>query len=213
MPLATVRSAGRPKNLDLAKRRQLEIIEGAIRLFAAEGYPGTDVQVLADRLGIGKGTIYRYFSTKEKLFLAAVDHGMKLMSENIHAFADKADDPLEKITSAVKAYLCFFDKHPEFVELFIQERAEFKSRKKPTYFVHREANLGPWRDLLTQMIKTGRLRPVPVERLLDVINDLLYGTIFTNHFAGRKKSFQRQTEDVLDILLQGILPRPEVKSR
>lgn len=36
-------------------------------------------------------------------------------------------------------------------------------------------------------------------------SDLLYGTIFTNHFTERKKSLASQCEDVLDILFYGLL--------
>ena len=65
--------------------------------------------------------------------------------------------------------------------------------------------MGPWNELLTQMIRDGVIRPIPVERITEVISDLLYGTIFTNHFAGRKKSLCSQCEDVLDIMFHGLL--------
>ena len=54
-------------------RRQEEILEAAATLFAECGYSDADTQTLADRLGVGKGTIYRYFPSKQELFLAAVD--------------------------------------------------------------------------------------------------------------------------------------------
>ena len=54
-------------------RRREEILAAAIHLFAVHGYAGTDTQLLADKLQVGKGTLYRYFQSKEDLFLAAVD--------------------------------------------------------------------------------------------------------------------------------------------
>jgi hypothetical protein len=55
------------------------------------------------------------------------------------------------------------------------------------------------------MIAEGTIREVPVERITDVVSDLLYGTIFTNHFAARQKSLTSQCEDVIDILFRGLL--------
>ena len=46
------------------------ILEQAIRTFAELGFRGADVQVIADRAGVGKGTVYRYFHSKEDLFWA-----------------------------------------------------------------------------------------------------------------------------------------------
>jgi hypothetical protein len=53
------------------------------------------------------------------------------------------------------------------------------------------------------------VRGVPVERVLDVLGDLMYGTMFTNHFAGRRKPFAAQAEDILDIFFNGILSDKE----
>jgi hypothetical protein len=47
----------------------------------------------------------------------------------------------------------------------------------------------------------------------DVVGDLLYGTIFTNYFAGRRKSLEQQTADVLDVLLHGLLTPEELQRR
>lgn len=196
---------GRPPDRTLPGRRREEILAVAGRVFAERGFPGADVQEVADRVGVGKGTVYRYFPTKRDLFLGAVDRGMRLLKASVDGDAGAETDPLRRIARAIRAYLAFFDEHPQLVELIMQERAQFKDRRKPTYFQHRDAHIGPWRRLFRDLIAAGRVRRVPVDRITDTISDLLYGTIFTNHFSGRKKSVDRQAEDVLDVLLNGIL--------
>ncbi len=202
---AAPRRRGRPRDASLAARRSEEILTVATRLFAERGYPCLDVQVAADALGVGKGTIYRYFPTKRELFLAAVDRAMRLLREHVDAAAADEREPLAQITRAVRAYLEFFDKHPEFVELLIQERAEFKDRKKPTYFAHREANIVRWQELTRALIAQGLMRRMPAERITDVVGNLLYGTMFTNFFGGRAKDIAAQAEELLDVVFNGIL--------
>jgi len=200
----TPRKPGRPKDSSLAARRREEILEGAAQLFAARGYPHTDVQLVADTLGLGKGTIYRYFPSKRELFLAAVDRGMRQLQEQVQAATAEVEDPLERIVRAIRTYFAFFAAHPELVELFMQERAEFKDRTQPTYFAHRQANIGRWHALAQQLMAAGRLRPLSPERLT-VVGDLLYGIMFTNYFAGRRTSAAAQAEAFLDIVLHGLL--------
>ena len=43
------------------------ILEAALRLFVERGFYGTAVPEIADQAGVGAGTIYRYFESKEAL--------------------------------------------------------------------------------------------------------------------------------------------------
>src|SRR4029077_10253622 len=111
---------------------------------------------------------------------------------------DGIDDPLDRLGRGLVAFLAFFDENPRYAELLIQERALFKDRKTPTYLEHREANVVPWRDRFRALVADGRVRDVPVERITDVINDLAYGTVFTNYFSNEHKPFETQARDILD---------------
>src|SRR4029079_7651381 len=117
--------------------RKEEILMQAARLFAEHGYDQTDTTVLAETIGVGKGTVYRYFPSKRELFLAAVDRVMRMLRERVEARMASVDDPLEQIAKGVREFLQFFADHPGFVELLIQERALFKDRKRPTFIEHR----------------------------------------------------------------------------
>lgn len=185
----------------------------ATRQFADRGFAGADTQLLADELGVGKGTIYRYFESKRALFLAAVDRSMRQLHERIEAATQGAEDPLAKLDQAFRTYLDFFAEHPEDVELLIQERASFKDRARPTYFVHREQTVARWRERYRELIARGRLRSMPVERISDVIAAMLYGAMFLNYFGGRTESFAATAEDLLDVLFFGILSDPERATR
>lgn len=207
------RKPGRPREEGLALRRREEILEAATIIFAKLGYRLTDIQLVANHLDVAKGTIYHYFPSKEQLFLAAVDRGVKRLHIAVEAGVHEISDPLDRIVNAIRAYLQFFSEHPEIVELFIHERSEFRDRKRSTYFEHRDRTIGAWHQLMLGLIADGRCRDIPVERVSTVINDVLYGTIFTNYFTGRKTSFETQSHDVLDIVFHGILSDRERNER
>ena len=204
-PASKKRGPGRPRDVELPARRREQILRSAANLFAQFSYRNTDVQKIADELGVAKGTIYNYFPSKRDLFLATVDQVVRDMSASIRAATETIEDPIQRIRVGVRAYLAYFDEHPLFVELLIQERAEFKDRAKPTYFQHRDANMDRYRQYYQDLINRGLVRDMPVDRIVDVINDILYGTIFTNYHAGRQQSLERQAEDILDVFFHGIL--------
>ena len=189
--------------------RREEILDAATLLFAEQGYDATGTQDLAEKLQVGKGTLYRYFPSKRELFLAAVDRVMRRLRASVDASIEGIDEPLERIERAVGTYLEFFAAHPEYVELLIQERARFKDRKTPTWITHRNNSVERWRVLYQGLMDAGRIREMPVERITAVISDLLYGTMFTNYFAGQRKPSREQARDILDIIYHGILSDPE----
>ncbi len=187
-----------------AERRQA-IVEAAARLFAEVGYGECEIERVASELKIAKGTLYLYFSSKEELFYAGVDAGMSALQQAINVAVESATDPFERIASAVSAYLRFFEEQPQYAELLIQERASFKHRKRPTYFEYRDANRGRWRELYSALQASGRIRnDIALERMLDTIGNLLYGTMFTNHFIGRSVGCEEQQHAVLEIIFRGI---------
>lgn len=211
MKPATLKKPGRPIDEAHWANRQEQILDAAARLFAEHGYEGADTQLLADELGVGKGTLYRYFPSKKDLFLAAADRVMRQMRLQIDAAIEGVTDPLDRIRVAITTYLAFFAANPDFVELIMQERAHFKDRKEPTYFQHRKLNVERWKDLYRKLIGEGRVRNMPVERITDVMGDLCYGTMYTNYFTGRNKPFDVQARDILDVVFHGILAESERK--
>lgn len=194
--------AGRDRR---AERRDA-MVPIAARLFADIGYAACEMERVAKELGVAKGTLYLYFASKEELFCACVDYGMRSMQSAVEAAATTTNDPFEKISRAIRAYLQFFADHPEHVELLIQERANFKHRPEPTYFQYRKALRGPWRTMYSDLMDQGRLRnDLPVERLLDTIGCLVYGTMFTNHFTASGATLDEQHRAILEMVMRGML--------
>jgi AcrR family transcriptional regulator len=198
---------------DAMSARHEEILEMATQLFADQGFSDAITQVLADRLQIGKGTLYRHFPSKRALFLAAADRAMVKMNERIESSIVGVEDGLEKMRLAISAYLAFFAEHPHFVEMIIQERANFKDRKRPTYFEHRERNIQRWRQLYCELMAEGRIREMPAEQITEVISGAIYGTMFINYFNGQSKPSEEQAQEIVDIIYHGILSKSERQRR
>jgi AcrR family transcriptional regulator len=202
---------GRPRDPDLETRRKAQILEVAQRVFAAHGFANTRTQTIANHVGVGNATVYRYFPTKDRLFLAAVEQGLKVLEAEMDAVLALDIEPVEMLKVAIERYLSFFHRRPEMAELFIQERAAFPTHHRPLYFVARdEETQCKHAAFFQRLIESGRVRPMPQERLFSVVGDLLYGTILTNLLSGRPVDPELQARDVTDVILNGILT-PETR--
>ena len=56
------------------------IIQASVALFAEQGFYGTQVPLIAERAGVGVGTIYRYFQDKTELVNAAFRFCQQILS-------------------------------------------------------------------------------------------------------------------------------------
>jgi AcrR family transcriptional regulator len=207
------RARGRPVDAGLATARRDQILTAASHFFARQGYADADLEQLADELGVGKGTLYRYFPSKQRLFLAALERGMERLHAAVSLATGEIEDDLERISVAVTVYLSFFGDHPELIELMILERAAFKGRGKPTYFAMRERYLKPWRHRILRLMRAGRVRRMDPLVVTTCIGNLLYGTLVTHHFTGRHATLRQQAGMLLGVLFQGILTPPATPSR
>src|SRR5580693_3124813 len=71
------RRGRRPPPEELVERRRTEIIEAAYEVFSTRGYSASGIADIAEKLGIGHGTFYRYFKNKRDILDQVVDYGVE----------------------------------------------------------------------------------------------------------------------------------------
>jgi len=83
------RNVGRPLRAD-ARRNRARVLDAARTAFAAEG-ASVPLDEIARRAGVGAGTVYRHFPTKEALFEAVVHDRLRQLTEDGRALSADAD--------------------------------------------------------------------------------------------------------------------------
>lgn len=79
---------------DRAARRRADIVEAAGRVFATKGYHAAGIADIAEDLGIGHGTFYRYFANKLDIFAHVVDAVVGRIAEVVTAEDPNATETL-----------------------------------------------------------------------------------------------------------------------
>jgi AcrR family transcriptional regulator len=73
-----------------AQRNKQRVLEIAQQVFATEGI-AVPIDEIAKRAGVGVGTVYRHFPTKEELFLAIARRRMETLLEAARSLAEAPD--------------------------------------------------------------------------------------------------------------------------
>src|SRR4051812_29954513 len=80
MPRSTPvnKALGRPRDVDSATTRR-DLLDGARRIFARDGFEATTNRSIAAEVGITSGAIYHYFPSKAELFAAVYDQAQAIV--------------------------------------------------------------------------------------------------------------------------------------
>lgn len=82
-----------PRTVDPARHRarRLQIIDAGLSVLAEHGYDGATTAMICKTAGIGSGTFFHYFPTKDSLVVAAVELGTEEIGEFFAQRADRTD--------------------------------------------------------------------------------------------------------------------------
>ena len=93
-----------PKIVDKQLKKQ-EILKAAMRVFAQQGVACTKMEDVAYEAGIGKGTIYEYFKSKDDIFKDAFNHFTEQLDTVMASRLYKVYDPIEKLKALVNGWM------------------------------------------------------------------------------------------------------------
>ena len=188
------------------------IMEHAILIFAADGYARADVQAIADAAGVGKGTVYRYFGSKLELFYACTLEIGKRVDERVADAIDQIDSPLEKIRTALEIYADFFDESPDYLELWVQDRAEFRGVMPESHYQYHNKQIDGFADILQQAVDAGEIWPVVARKTVITMANLFLGNlVYTCCYGfpeGSKQTAADMAKHAMDVFLRGLLKNP-----
>ena len=112
MPTAKVRSPGRAA---AAPTREL-ILDTAERLFAAHGVDGVAVRDLAREMGITASSLYNHFQSKQSLYGAVLERGLRPIVELIDARWREGLRP-DRVHDTVDGFTSHLARHPHLARL------------------------------------------------------------------------------------------------
>lgn len=187
------------------------ILDATDRLLAHYGYKKMTIDDLAREVGIGKGSVYLHFESKEEIALSHIDRIIERLKASLHTTAISKASPEKKLRKMmVERVMMRFDSVQHYSqslnELLAQLRPRLLERRK-RYFEEEARIFG---IVLAEGKAAGVFRVTdPVEAgltVLDATNALLpYG--LSAYELGERAVIEKKTNNVADLILKGLLAR------
>lgn len=98
--------------------RKEKILEIGIEEFSSKGYENANINIIAKNAGISIGLMYKYFSTKEDLFITCVQRGMKILDDAIDTIMRSDDKLLVKAEKLIRTTCTHSKKNANYIKLY-----------------------------------------------------------------------------------------------
>ena len=108
--------------------KQAEILDAAARVFSARPYHLVLIDDVAEAAHVGKGTIYRYFETKEDLHFAAILYGFDALADALSEASLRATGPDERLERIAHDVIAFFRERADLSKLLMENERRFEAR-------------------------------------------------------------------------------------
>jgi len=141
------------KNAIQPKTTRDAILDATDRLLAQQGYKKMTIDDLAEEVGIGKGSIYLHFSSKEEIALSHIDRIIDRLKENLKAIAEKQISVEERLRDMlVERVIYRFDS----VQHYAQSLNELLAYIRPKLLEHRKQHFRDEAHIFAAVIAEGQ---------------------------------------------------------
>jgi AcrR family transcriptional regulator len=184
------------------------ILDAADRLLARYGYQKMTIDDLAREVGIGKGTVYLHFSSKEDVALSRIDRVIDRLKAELKIISARDEDPVSRLRAMLMVRVIYrFDSVQHYTESVNHVLAAIR----PALLERRRNYFEDEARIIAEVLREGRRRGdfffkdamSTARALLTATNSLLPYSLSPSEL-GKREDLERQTGLIVDLLVGGL---------
>ena len=195
------------------------ILDAARDIFFSDGFMNANLDDVAQRAGVAKGTLYRYFDNKADLYVAVLAENGEIFAKKMRECVATLDlDPPDLIRRVGRFYFEHWTTNREYFQIFWALENQSVIGELPGGVVDEVTKL--WEQcvqIVAELVQTGVeegfFRTCDPWEVADILWILANGVIQTEtspaHRRLRRRSLDLTFTDAVDLVLEGLAAKPK----
>ena len=145
-----------------ANRRLLveDILDAATEVFAKKGYLGTNLNDVAEKLGVTRQALYYHFRAKHDILTTIFEYIFHDLGTAIDLSVESTDDPVERFRRMVRAHIRVVISMPHRASILLLEYRNLPPLAAKRTIEQRERLLGRFASAYSDAVVAGGFRDV-----------------------------------------------------
>ena len=195
-------------------RSRRRIVDSARDVFFRDGFMAANLDEVADRAGVAKGTLYRYFESKADLYVAVLADNGRAFTERMVQSAEPGATALDQLRLISRFYLDYWTRHPEYFQIFWAIDNEEVIGDLPAEVVAEvsklwEQSLAIVSEVLQRGVASGEFiecDPWEVSNILwTLANSLIQGESTRTRRMLRRRTLPEVYQDAIELVIRGLV--------
>lgn len=184
------------------------ILDATDRLLARSGYKKMTIDDLAREVGIGKGSVYLHFKSKEEIALSHIDRIIERLKTKLAAIAEKRTPAADRLREMIELRVMYrFDS----VQNYSQSLNDMLAQLRPKLLERRKRYFDEESGILSKVIVEGQKTgdfidddPVELARTMVAATNALLPYSLSAFELGERKLLRKATGKVAEMLIRGL---------
>jgi AcrR family transcriptional regulator len=187
------------------------ILDATDSLLSRYGYKKMTIDDLAKEVGIGKGSVYLHFTSKEELVLSHIDRIIEQLKGKLAAISKSDAKPEERLRKMLKTRVLH---RFESVQHYTQNLNDLLAAIRPSFLARREIYFNEEARIFAGVVEDGQKSAdftdgdaaEIAESMILATNSLLPFNL-TVQELGSRRDVESKIQRLADLLLQGLCRR------
>lgn len=182
-----------------------KIIDAAHAEFSQNGFYQTVVSDIADRAGVGKGTVYRHFGSKEHLFGFLITRGIGRLEDGLSEVLAVPQSPVEALKEIVRVYFEVVEESRPLHEIIVVEGLQHIGRVQDDFMNSLYRLRSRFSTLFTDGIAEGVFVDRDPDQMATIFQGLIWSVLRSSVVFNEPLGDDALQQIILDICLHGFL--------
>jgi AcrR family transcriptional regulator len=189
------------------------IFKAALKVFSEEGYHNATMDKIAEYSGVGKGTVYRYFSSKEVLINQLLMEKFQQIVDRFSNIYTDENDILMQIREMIEFWIEFISENRDLYRLIQSEAMIQGTENRVLFYEYLISHLPMLKERIVALNKERKLKTTNFYTVFYGLLGFIDGVVHKWFRCGMDYELKEEIPVILEVLFNGFVGETTTKER